>query len=144
MVGKGPEKNELQKLVDRLMLKNVHIMNSIPKKSVHNFLKLCDLLYIGMADAPLFQFGISPNKIFDYMMSARPLLLALSVKNQFEEINFGKIIPANDIDVVAEQVVALSKLEPDELDKFGKNGQEYAVKNHNYEILAKKFLDVFL
>ncbi len=33
-----------------------------------------DVLFIGLKNESLYRFGISPNKIFDYMMASKPII----------------------------------------------------------------------
>jgi len=40
-----------------------------------------DILYIGLQRQSLFRFGISPNKLMDYMMAARPIVCAVDAGN---------------------------------------------------------------
>ena len=53
----------------------------------------------------------------------------------------GISVPAEDIDAIAKSIIKIKKLAKQERDEMGKRGKEFVIKNHDYKILAKKFLD---
>lgn len=58
-----------------MKLDNVLFLDSILKKMVPAFLNKMDVLYIGLQNQKLFKFGISPNKLMDYMMASKPICI---------------------------------------------------------------------
>ena len=68
LVGNGTEKQNLMQRVRNEHIENVFFLPSIHKLAVPEFLMQMDVLYIGWKKNPLYRFGISPNKIFDYIL----------------------------------------------------------------------------
>jgi UTP--glucose-1-phosphate uridylyltransferase len=71
---KEPFLRFLKKRVKELELQNVIILDAIPKKEVQSILALFSVCYIGWEDKDIYRYGISANKIFDYMYSAKPII----------------------------------------------------------------------
>lgn len=43
---------------------------------------------------------------------------------------------------VADAIMQLYRMSAAERERLGKNGKEYVLKNHDYRILAQRFLDI--
>jgi glycosyltransferase involved in cell wall biosynthesis len=81
LVGQGPEKDALMKRTAQLGLRNVHFLPSIPRGAIPALLGAMDALYIGWQRQPLYRFGVSPNKLIDYMMAGVPVIHAIDAGN---------------------------------------------------------------
>lgn len=77
LLGDGLYRTDLEKQA-RDSGAHVIFAGSIPKSQVHEALKLCDALYIGSKTSPLYTFGVSANKIFDYMATGVPIINAFA------------------------------------------------------------------
>lgn len=145
MIGNGQEKQNLIKYSKLNNLQNVIFLPAMSKTYIPALLDKVDILYIGIQNQPVFRFGISPNKLFDYMMAGKPIIQAIKASNDLvKETNCGITIePENSNEIVKAVNLLLSKSEF-ELKRMGMNGREYCLKNHDYKILAKKFLDAFI
>lgn len=141
LVGQGQEKENLKALAQKMKLDNVLFLDSIPKKMVPAFLNKMDVLYIGLQNQKLFKFGISPNKLMDYMMASKPILHSVTAGNDLvQEANCGISVPAEDVDAVADAIKKFMVMSKAELSALGKNGKEYVIKHHDYKVLAEKFI----
>lgn len=142
LVGQGQEKENLKALAQKMKLDNVLFLDSIPKKMVPAFLNKMDVLYIGLQNQKLFKFGISPNKLMDYMMASKPILHSITAGNDLvQEANCGISVPAEDVDAVADAIKKFMVMSKAELSVLGKNGKEYVIKHHDYKVLAEKFIE---
>ena len=54
----------------------------IPKGEVAGTVALFDACYVGYRRSSLYRFGVSPNKLYDYMAAGRPILFAADAANQ--------------------------------------------------------------
>lgn len=142
LVGQGQEKENLMALAQKLKLDNILFLPSIPKKMVPAFLAQMDALYIGWQNKPIYRFGISPNKLMDYMMAGKPILHSVTAGNDLvQDAHCGISVPAEDVDAVVEAVKKLMRMDKTELSALGANGKEYVIKHHDYKILAEKFIE---
>jgi glycosyltransferase involved in cell wall biosynthesis len=76
LVGEGAEKEELEREVARLGLKNVTFAGRQPRERVPLILSASDAVIVHLRDDPLFG-TVIPSKIFEAMASARPIVLAV-------------------------------------------------------------------
>jgi len=142
IVGHGPEKEALQLKAASLGLNNLVFCPTVPKKVLPALLSRMDILYIGLHKHPLFRFGVSPNKLFDYMMAGKPVIQAIEAGNDpVGEAGCGITIPADNPAAIAGAVNKLAAASPEERKKMGDAGREYVLQNHSYPVLAKRFLD---
>jgi len=143
IVGKGPEKENLQKLIADKNLQNVFILESINKQEIPSLLQIFDILYIGLQYQSLFRFGISPNKLIDYMMAAKPIIQAIDAGNNVvKEVGCGIDIEPENPRAIANAITELINKPKEKLEKMGQNGHNFVLKNHDYSILAKKFVNI--
>lgn len=141
LVGQGPEKKWLEERCRRENIDNVFFLSTIEKYAVPSFLSLMDALYIGLKNEPLFRFGVSPNKLLDYMMSAKPIIYAINSGNDpVLEAGCGVKIPSQDCRSLAQAIQALSRRSKSELQTMGLLGRDYCLKHHDYRQLARNFL----
>jgi len=145
LVGKGGEKEKLENFVNMHDLDNVTFIDPIPKIQVQSMLKYFDVCYIGLKKEPLFRYGVSPNKLFDYMYSAKPILYCIdSGKNNLvSEANCGLSIMPENVAALTEGISTLFHTSNEELQKYGENGKKYVLNNHTYTQLAGKFWSLF-
>jgi len=142
LVGQGPEKDKLLRFVEKNNLTNVIFLPAVSKYSIPNFLNEMDILYIGWKNSPLYHFGISPNKLFDYMMSAKPIIHAVEAANDpVAESGCGISVSPENAVAIAEAIKKLFFMSAVERKEMGMRGREYVKINHDYKILAKRFLD---
>jgi len=143
IVGKGPEKENLENIIKKKSLINVFIIDAINKQEIPALLNMFDFLYIGLQYQPLFRFGISPNKLIDYMMAAKPIIQAIDAGNNVvKEVGCGIDIEPENPKEITKAIRKLIELSTNELEEMGKKGHEFVLKNHDYKVLANKFIDV--
>ncbi len=142
LVGDGRRAHHLAQEIARLRLDNVSMLGRIPKRSVQAFLARMDLLAIPWHRSPLYRFGVSPNKVFDYMLSGRPILQASDAANDLiAEAQCGITVPPENPAAFAAAVLHLRDLPPSERERMGENGRRFVIANHDYRILASRFLE---
>lgn len=139
-VGDGPEKPKLVKKASSLNLDNVFFEDPIPKKNIYEKLSQADILFFTLEDSVLFRFGISPNKLFDYMAVGRPIVFAANiVNNPVEESRGGIVVMPNDPVDVAEGIYKLVKMSPEDRWQMGLNNRKYIEEKYSIEYLASHF-----
>ncbi len=143
LIGQGPLKNEWKKLVKEKNLANVLFFDPILKQEVSIITKLFDVNYIGLKKESLFRFGISPNKLMDYMAARRPIINAIEAGNDpVNEAGCGISVPAENPQALATAIKIMKSKSKEELERLGEKGYEFVSREHDYEKLAQRFLKI--
>jgi len=142
-VGDGPEKKRLIQLSNELGLHNTSFFSSIPKQDMPELIKSCDIALLSYLKSDLYaQYGMSTNKLWDYMACARPVVWAIqSANDPVQSCNCGITVPPEDPVTMANAVLELSTINPLERDNMGKRGCEYVLKYHSIPVLADMLIN---
>ena len=141
LVGSGPERERLIAKARELKLDQVTFLEAIPKGAIPTWLSQMDCLYLGFKESPLYRFGVSPNKLFDYLMAAKPIVYAASASNDpVREADGGISVPAEDAQAIAAGILDLHRTSPEARDAMGQRGRAYILARHTYPVLAARFL----
>ncbi len=141
LVGQGPEKAALERLVHESGLTNVRFLPPVPKRSIPAILRSADLLFLGLQRCSLFRFGISPNKLMDYMMAGKPIIQAIDAGNDMVvESGCGTSVSPETPNEIAAAVLRLLSLSDTERIEMGSRGSSYVSSKHAYPVLAQQFL----
>jgi glycosyltransferase involved in cell wall biosynthesis len=142
LVGQGPEKESLQRKAQSLKAENIFFLPPVQKAAVPSLLAEMDSLFIGWKRQPLYRFGVSPNKLMDYMMAGKPVIHAIEAGNDLvAESGCGITVPPEDPEAIASAIEQLRGMTPIERQMMGAKGKEYILSNHDYRVLAGRFLD---
>ncbi len=139
IVGQGKVKENLIRKYGHL--KNVLFIPSIKKAQVQSMLRLFDACYIGLQNQNLFQYGVSPNKLFDYMYSAKPIVYAInSGKNNIVKLaNCGISVEAENPISIAQGIEKIYRMPKEQRERLGENGKKYVLEHFTYEKLAQNY-----
>jgi glycosyltransferase involved in cell wall biosynthesis len=143
LVGQGPEKETFQRLVRERALKNILFLPPVPKWCIPSLLTSFDALYIGLARKPIYRFGVSPNKLIDYMMSGRPVLQGLDGGNDLVAASkCGISMAPEDAQALTDAALRMMSWTPSQRVEAGMRGRDYILRNHDYRTLACQFVEV--
>lgn len=141
LVGAGAEKQRLQERAQREQLDRVFFLDPVSKQHIPALLHSFDVAYIGLQKQALFRFGISPNKLIDYMMAGRPILQAIEAGNDpVAEARCGVTVAAEDPHAVAKGIRHLYSLTSAARAEMGENGRRFVLANLTYDVLSERFL----
>lgn len=74
LVGAGVEKARLVRRVLEEDLPRIRFLEPVPKTEMADILAAADVGVHVLADVELFSYGVSPNKVYDYMAAGMPVL----------------------------------------------------------------------
>jgi glycosyltransferase involved in cell wall biosynthesis len=145
LFGDGSEKPRMLERRNADDLSFVEFFDPVPKGTVPQLLACADALLFTLSPSPLFSFGISPNKLIDYMMAGRPIIAALTAgNNPVEEHRCGLTVAADDARGVADCVRRLMRMSFGERQAMGDAGRSAATEHYSYEVLARRFAACFV
>ena len=135
IVGDGGEHDDLVKAAARMQLDAVRFHPPIPKAAIPPVLARADTLLVSFADAPVYDYGLSPNKLFDYMAAARPVLLASRLTDTpLHEADAGRCFVPGSAESLAHELSALMAMSSGERAAMGERGR--ALVRSRYTIAA--------
>jgi glycosyltransferase involved in cell wall biosynthesis len=141
LIGGGQEKKKLVSFVEKNHFMNIYFFDPIDKYAVPTFLKQMDVLYIGLKKESLFRFGISPNKLFDYMMASKPIIQAIEAGNNLiKEANCGLCVEPENSEAISEAIIKMQSMSERDRKILGENGFKFVNQFHTYKILAETLL----
>lgn len=142
IIGNGTLKQELITKSKELKLSNITFLDPLPKNEVYDYLHSASLLYVGLKNLPLYKYGMSMNKIFDYMSEAKPILFVSDIdENIVDDARCGFVVKNQNVDKIADLIKKISQMPLSELEILGKNGYDYMIKNFSINILCNKLED---
>jgi len=142
LVGDGPEKNRCEHLAADLGLNNILFAPPVPKHAVPGVLQALDVALFPLRDVPVFRYGLSSNKLFDYLASGRPVICASALAdNPVRAAGAGICVRPEAPDAVADALIELATAGPATRHAIGEQGREWVYQHHDMTTLAERFLD---
>ena len=129
IIGSGPKKTECLREAEEARLTNVEFRAPIPKADIPSVQMESDILIAAVLDSPIYRFGLNLNKMFDYFASGRPVIFSGKAPNDpVAEAGAGFSIPPEQPELMADALLKLASLTPEERAEMGKRGYDYIKK----------------
>ena len=137
LIGEGPAKRHLQELAAQLKLTSVEFLDPVPKNQIYSVLNRADAFLMLLKKSPVFRWGISPNKLFDYLVMERPVIFGVDTPfNPIEQYHAGLSVPPSDPAALATAMHDLSLLPKEELNNMGLRGKNFVLQHHHIQQLT--------
>jgi glycosyltransferase involved in cell wall biosynthesis len=138
-IGNGPNKRELRRRVETEGIAKVMFDEPVPRQQVFSTLQSADAFIITARKTDLYRYGISPNKLHEYMAAARPTIFAgNSHNNPIAEASAGITVAPEDSRAIATAVKTLAAMSNDERWNMGLRARRYIEEHHNFTGLASR------
>ena len=142
LIGDGPLKNFYQSRSLELQMDRVLFLPQTSRRECSALMLGLDCLYVGWESRRVYEFGISPNRILDYMLSGKPIIHARDYGNDpVEEAQCGISVPSGDVQRLTAAILEMSRLSPEERSSMGQRGPRYLFARHNAKLLAAQYLE---
>src|SRR5699024_2375971 len=120
LVGDGPKKRDLISLAKKYNLNNITFLNKVERNQVTHILQKSNCCLFHLKDTPVFQYGLSSNKLFDYMISGKPMIFAVNTSFDFAEAaRNGVSIPSDNPAEMANEILLLKNMSESDREKLG-------------------------
>lgn len=140
--GDGDEREALEQRVLRERISNVVFKGRVDKTYVPYIVSCADLNFAHNTPSPLFRFGISFNKIFDYLAAGKPILSDFPCPyNPAVQCGAGWSVDEPTPENVARTIERLVALESKEYEAMCRCAVAGA-KEYDFKNLTKKLIDV--
>lgn len=128
LVGDGNRRRQAEEEARSLELTNVLFIGPVPKQEVAQYLCAADAAICTLLDTPMFR-TVYPNKIFDAMACARPVVILVDgvIRQLVESAAAGVFVPPGDAAGLARALLRL-RAEPDTRRRMGEAGRRTVVR----------------
>ena len=142
IVGDGDHRDELRKQMATLGLTNVVFHEPVPKKEVLGYLAASHLCVLCTWPHPFHRLML-PNKIFDYMAAASPVVAAAhgELAELIESADCGWVVTPGAPEELARICLQLSATDLHLLRRKGANGRVFVERHYKRSQLADHALD---
>ncbi len=141
LIGDGPEKEQLRNQADGLS--NISFEAPVPKSEIPRLASEADAFVFNLIDAPVFKYGISSNKLFDFMASGRPIIFAChSSNNPVADAGAGFTIPPESPEDLAEAIKTMMHTPHQRRWEMGLAARRFVEENHHFAHLAHTLANV--
>lgn len=138
--GGGDRAQDIRSLAQESGLRNFHMLGMVKRSQVEGILSKFDVCYATWLDRDVHKYGISANKIYEYMYSAKPIFACYTAGyDPVEEAKCGITVARGETESQAKALTAL--LEDSEMrESMGRNGRDYFDKRHDFSVIARLLL----
>ncbi|AZP65397.1 UDP-2,3-diacetamido-2,3-dideoxy-D-mannuronic acid transferase [Pseudomonas aeruginosa] len=142
LVGKGECKEQLKAIAAQDASGLVEFFDQQPKETIMAVLKLASAGYISLKSEPIFRFGVSPNKLWDYMLVGLPVIFACKAGNDpVSDYDCGVSADPDAPEDITAAIFRLLLLSEDERRTMGQRGRDAVLEHYTYESLALQVLN---
>jgi len=136
LVGEGPERPGVERLAADVEV--VRIAHAVPSVFVPTILRALDATVVHTTYTPVYRYGISFNKLFEYMAAERPVVFACeSAYDPVAATGAGITIKPDDPERLATAFLELASATPEARAAMGAAGRAYVAREHNFEQLGE-------
>ena len=138
LVGDGPAKQALRDDATRRGLTHVAFRDAVSKPQLVKMLGEADAGLMILREAPLFAFAVSPNKLFDYLAVALPVVCNVpgDVQRMVAESGGGEQARDSSGVALAEAIAAMRARSVAERRAMGHAGRSWVTREHSREVLG--------
>lgn len=142
VVGSGSELNFMKSECTARGLANIHFPGRFPSEAMPALFTEASVLLATLADRPIFA-GTVPNKIQAYLKAAKPVIASMNGEGAkiVTEAGAGFATPAEDGPALAEAILKLYQMTPQQRAAMGKRGHEYFDQYFDHEKLITSLVD---
>ena len=141
LIGDGVNHEELKARVCREKIGFVSFFPRMSKSRVRSAILQADVCFIGWSNRGNYPQGISPKKLGDYFMAAKPVIHAVSAKNDpVAEAGAGISVAPCAPGPLDRALRMLSNMGAEEREEIGLRGKLYALAHLEWSMLGKRYI----
>ena len=125
-------------------MENILFKDPISKELIPGVLAKSNSILISLGDVKLFQYGISPNKLYDAYALARPVVSTLkgAINDEIYKYQVGIGCEPGSPKLLANSIIKMYKKSFEEREIMGLNGRKLAETIYSRNIINNKYFDL--
>ena len=140
-VGDGGEKDKLMELSCDLGIDRIRFFPSVDRHLIPKVLGKSKAAVAAAGDYSVYKFGLSTNKLNDYLLSGVPTIFFCSQNNVVKESGHFSLDPKSP-ESMAETLCVIRDLTEEELETLREKGQAMIKENYDYVIIGRKYIEM--
>ena len=142
LYGAGYQEEDLKKYKEEHHIDNVHFKGRVNKKYIPGILSRGSLNMLTGPSDRVSEYGMSMNKMFDYMASGHPTLSNIQTRNDiFVDNHCGMTIEAGSPQAMADGILKFAQMDPTEYETYCHNATE-TVKEYDFGYLTDRLEEI--
>lgn len=142
LVGPGPERDALRARATSRPELRVSVEDAVPSDQVPELLASADLCLLMLRPSPVFHWGVSPTKLFEYLAAGKPVVASVTAPDTIVgPAGAGAWVAAGDAAALADAIESLADKPREELLAMGQRGRAFVESHHGFESLATQLED---
>lgn len=138
--GDGDQREPLIEECKNRDIRNVVFKGRVPKQEIPGILCKGDLLLVNVQETGIARYGVSWNKLFEYMASGKPIV-ANNPTDIINDNGIGKAKFFSNVEEYAKTLEQFLKMQREELDDAGEKCLE-VVKEYDCKALSEKIVEI--
>lgn len=140
VIGEGHEKEKIMRMAGELKIANIRFFPAIDKRLIPKALELAAAAAAAVnEELPVYKFGLSMNKLNDYLAAGVPTVFAGNVDNIVRDAGHFSI-PTGDGKLLAQTIMKIRNFGADEREELKKKAKAVIRKDYDYPEIGRKYL----
>ena len=142
IVGNGHQKKDLMKIAKEKKLNNVRFFNRVSKEQTSIVVSKAKVCLGAVRNLPIYKYGLSMNKLNDYLYSGNPTIFVCDVENVVRLSGGGISIPYGNIELFVDAIERIYSMNESERKLMAKRGRETIKEQYDTKKLANELLSI--
>lgn len=141
VLGEGSRWEWMRQEAQKRELNNLHLPGRFPVETMPGFMQKASALLVTLSDQEIFRATI-PSKVQAYLAAGRPILACLNGEGAslVTAAGAGLAVPAEDGHALAEAVLRLYRMPPQEREAMGARGRLYYAQHFAHDMLVDQLI----
>jgi len=141
IIGDGNIAPKIDEMIKETGGDRIRHFGSIAKEQIPMALEKAKCCLAAIPDYPLYRFGLSMNKLSDYLYSGKPVVFACDWDNVVKDAG-GYVVPFGDQQAMADAIVLVKGLSKEELDYIAEVERKIIREQYDYRVIADRYLEM--
>lgn len=139
IIGDGHDADELKAMKESLGLDKVKFFPFVQQSLIAKILSKAKCCIGAIHSLPLYRFGLSLNKLNDYLYSGKPVIFACDYHNVINDAGQFSI-PSDSATEMVSAIMKIRNLSSDELEKVSIRSRQLIKETYDYDVVSTNYL----
>lgn len=141
IIGDGNVASKIDEMIKEIGGDRIRHFGSIAKEQIPMALEKAKCCLAAIPDYPIYRFGLSMNKLSDYLYSGKPVVFACGWDNIVKEAG-GCVVPFGDQQAMVDSIDKVKRLSKEELENLAEAERNIIREQYDYRIIADRYLEM--